>query len=149
MARTNIWEDWRPPPQPFEDDAIEHEHFELLQNSAKPFAVQECRDLHGCSACRGFGTVGGETCLSCEGSGVGTIKTGSHLYCDRCGKTGVEDDPRLVVRPGEMPQRERLPKTPPTVPTLKALWPDDPPKPKRGRPKGAKDKKPRKQRSFA
>jgi hypothetical protein len=141
MARANIWVGWKPAPQPWENGSIELERFELLQGSAKPFALLECRDLHGCSTCLGWGEVRGAKCGACNGSGVGAIKEGSHLFCDACGCSGLDGDPRLQIRPGELPRREPRQKAPPKPkPTLKAVWPDDPPKTKRGRPKGSKNK---------
>jgi hypothetical protein len=153
MARLNIWADWRPTPQPFEDGAIEHERHELLQCSAKPWRLLDCRDYHGCSACNGFGTARGETCRSCLGTGVGKIAEGSALFCDCCAGSGRDGDSRLEIRPGELPRREPRPKAlPKPTPVLKIARPDDEPaesQPKRrGRPEGSKDKKPRK-RSLA
>jgi hypothetical protein len=152
MARLNIWADWRPTPQPFEDGAIEHEHFELLQGSGRPLAIQECRWLHSCPSCNGWGEARGSQCSPCKGTGVGKIREGWNLYCPICDLTGRESDPQLQIRPGDLPRRERQPKPPKPKPELKIARPDDEPaesQPKRrGRPKGSKDKKPRK-RSLA
>jgi hypothetical protein len=139
MARRNVWEDWRP--VGWEDDAIERHRFVMLESSAKPFGISSCREAHGCPRCFGWGEVQGATCRTCNGSGVGSIKGGEYVYCPFCDQTGVEDDPRLVIRPGELPRRERTPASPASKPKpeLKIARPDDEPVPqppkKRGRPR--------------
>jgi hypothetical protein len=157
MARKNLWADYRPTPKPFEDGSIEFEHFEMLQSSARPFAIQECRWLHSCRACLGWGEARGSKCQACDGTGVGEIRKGWNLYCPTCSRSGRDDDPQLQIRPGELPRREPKPaaaKTSKPKLAVIAAWPEpSEPAPlyqtKRGRPKGAKDKQPRKRRSLA
>jgi hypothetical protein len=151
VARLDIWRGYQPAPKPFDDDSIEREHFEMLQGSGRPLAIQECRWLHSCRACLGWGEARGSKCSACDGSGVGEIRKGWNLYCPACDQTGREDDPQLQIRPGEMPAPERRPKSPPKAkPTLTVkAWPEPSQPKKRGRPKGAKDKQPRKRRSLA
>lgn len=124
MNEKNVWADFRSaggwddlrPSHRWDAGDIERDKFRVLRCSAKPFAIQTCADLHPHRDCNGTGSLRGSPCMGCGGSGVGPIKAGSHDYCPRCHKSGVDDDPRLIVKPGEMPRREPRP---PAEPLLK------------------------------
>ena len=75
----------------------------MLEQNGQPFAHWQCSRLHPCPACRGSKKIAGQPCHACGGTGAGPIRPGDLVWCPACNATGLDSDPRLKWKKGDVP----------------------------------------------
>lgn len=87
---------------------IEHDPICFLEAGGMALKLATCRVLHPCPGCKGDG------CWRCDRTGVGPIQGPCLTYCEACGRTNRDFDPRLRLLPGDTPRPD--PKPPIEIP---------------------------------